>query len=542
MTRWDAYQDGAVVGGRIRQARRELGLTQAELATRIGVSLGVLDRFETGKGDPSGKLEQIAEITGRPLSWYTSTDQTDGGGGIYETGLPAELRRRLAESSGRHLSADAELVEEGDAADLSEASSLLPTEDSSARGDQPGLAESSEDLPEERNALAQQQELKAALAVDQEDAAALDEPSSQSALEDSSPRADTQPDFAAPSEALLEERRVLVQRQQELQAALAAEQQAHAARAAQMADELERVNANQQALAGMLDQSRSELATSRAQEARLAQRISQLETELRLAEERAADATDRLDRAETELERLRHDERARVEELDLREAELGVRSAELDTREAAVTDAKKDVSLRSTQLDAREAELRFRSAQLDTRGAQLGVRSAQVDTREAELGVRSAQLDTREAAVANDEAAVEDRRRALGDLELRAEAVQRREYAARLREDELGHREAVLDGQARRLDELKSTTEVIEGRRPGREDVHLAVVPDHGYQLVERPGPVPDPGAIVELDNARYRCLRIQASPFLGDDRSCAVLELLPPEPEPTHSTEPRVE
>jgi transcriptional regulator with XRE-family HTH domain len=528
MTGWDVYQDGAVVGARIRQARRELGLTQAELATRIGVSLGVLDRFETGHSDPSGKLEQIAEITGRPVSWYTSTDQHDVGGGIYETGLPAELRRRLTESSGRHLSADAEHVEEGDAADLSEPSSLLPTEDSSTRGEaKPGLAESSEDLLEERNALAQQQELKAALAVEQEDAAALDEPRSQPAPENSSARADTQPDLAAPSEALLEERKVLVQRQQELQA-VAAEQQEQAARAAQMAEEMERVNANQRALAGMLEQSRSELATARAQEARLAQRTTQLETELRVAEEHAADATARLDRAETELEVLQDDERSRAEELDLRDAELGVRSAELDTREAAVTDAKRDVSLRSTQLDAREAELGFRSAQLDTR--------------EAELGVRSAQLDTREAAVAGAEAAIEDRRRALGDIELRAEAVERREDAARLREDELEHREAVLNGLARRLDELKSTAEAVETGRPLREDVHLAVVPDDGYKLVARPGAVPDPGAIVELGDVRYRCLRIQASPFLGDDRQCALLEQLPPEPEPSRSTEPPVE
>ena len=68
-----AYDDRAAVGRRIGQARRELGLTQGDLATRIGVTLGILDRYETGKADPSEKLAQIAEITGRDVSWFTST-------------------------------------------------------------------------------------------------------------------------------------------------------------------------------------------------------------------------------------------------------------------------------------------------------------------------------------------------------------------------------------------------------------------------------------------------------------------------------------
>ena len=109
------YDDRAHVGGRIRQARRELGLTQAELATRIGVSLGALDRFESGKADPSGKLERIAEVTERPVAWYTSVDAYDVGGGLYESGLPAELRKRLAASSGRRAPTDAELAEPGSA-------------------------------------------------------------------------------------------------------------------------------------------------------------------------------------------------------------------------------------------------------------------------------------------------------------------------------------------------------------------------------------------------------------------------------------------
>ena len=197
MTGWRLDDDPAVIGGRIRQARRELGLTQADLAARIGVSLGVLDRFETGKGDPSDKLEQIAEVTARPVSWYTSTEQYEAGIERHEAGLTAELQRRLAASSGhRPGPADAEITEQTGPADRAKGS------------EDPVAARAFEDLSAERT--------------------------------------------------------MLVQQQHELQAALAVEREEHAARANQMAEELERVNANQQALAEMLEQSESELAASRA--------------------------------------------------------------------------------------------------------------------------------------------------------------------------------------------------------------------------------------------------------------------------------------
>lgn len=416
------YEDRAVVGRRIRQARRELGLTQAELATRIGVSLGVLDRFETGKADPSGKLEPIAEVTGRPVSWYAATDQYDAGDGAYGTGLPAELRRRLAESSDRRTTADAELAEERDGAALGEPD-VRPTRGSPARED-------------------------------------------------------AEPDLAAPSEDLREEREALAQ-QEELQAASAAEQQEHAARAAQMAEELERVNANEQALVETLEQSRSELATSRAQQAELTQRVSQLETELRVVEERAAEAGARLGRAETELESMRDRERSRAEELDLRNAGLTLWADELNKREIALAEAEGDVEARG---------------------------------------------------------------RALGEVERRAVTTEPREETAHPREDEPARR--ARTGLARRLDRFKGKAGVVEDRPPARENVHLLVAPDHGYRLVAREGAAPDPGSIVKLNGVHYRCLRIQGSPFLGDDRPLAVLELLPPpsEPEPSRSTERPVE
>ncbi len=349
MTGWSVYQHGARVGRRIRQARRELGLTQAELANRVGVSLAALDLFETGKRDPSGELEQIAEITDKPVSWYTSEDDDEAGDATYETGLPAELRRRLTESTGRST-AGMELVDEEAAAPLVEPRSLRPSDVPSARGeDQQGLAVVSEDLLEERDALA---------------------------------------------------------RLRELEAALAAEQQDHARRVAQMAEELERANTHHQELAGMLEESRAALAAAPARDEELAARSAELATR------------------EATLGEAQKDIALQSTQLETREAELRLRSAQLDTRQA-------ELRFRSAQLDTRESELGWRSTQLETREAELGFRSAQLDTREAELGVRSAQLKTQRPAV--------------GAIEAPVEAVEGSEVAPPLREDDQERADDMLD-------------------------------------------------------------------------------------------------
>lgn len=58
------------------------------------------------------------------------------------------------------------------------------------------------------------------------------------------------------------------------------------------------------------------------------------------------------------------------------------------------------------------------------------------------------------------------------------------------------------------------------------EQTWLAFVPSsHGYALVEREGPVPAPGGLLELEAERYRVLRLARSPLPGDRRRCAYLE-----------------
>lgn len=59
---------------------------------------------------------------------------------------------------------------------------------------------------------------------------------------------------------------------------------------------------------------------------------------------------------------------------------------------------------------------------------------------------------------------------------------------------------------------------------------HVLFVPGPaGYRLFERDGPPPAGVDVVELDEARYRVLRLGPSPLPGDRRRCAFLEQEPP-------------
>jgi hypothetical protein len=197
---------------------------------------------------------------------------------------------------------------------------------------------------------------------------------------------------------------------------------------------------------------------------------------------------------------------------------LAERARELEERSAQIRAAVEELEHRET----RTRELHYRVEQILRDGA------AELDLRQAELSVKSAELETRETALQQAEAKAEDRRRALGAVELRAAAVERREEAVRLREVELEHRAAELAELARRLDAFGRTIEV-EGVPLVREDEHVALAAADRYRLVVRPGPAPAPGELVELEDGTYRCMRITASPFPRDDRSCAVLEPLAP-------------
>jgi hypothetical protein len=202
---------------------------------------------------------------------------------------------------------------------------------------------------------------------------------------------------------------------------------------------------------------------------------------------------------------------------------IAERGRELEERSAQIRAAVEELEHR----EARARELHYRVEQILRDGA------AELDLRQAELSVKSAELDTRVTAPQPAAGKAEDRRRALGAVELRAAAVERREEAVRLREVELEHRAAELAELARQLDELGRTIETAGVRPFVRQDEHVALAAADRYRLVVRPGPVPERGELVELEDGTYRCVRITASPFPRDDRSCALLEpvVVPTEP-----------
>lgn len=193
---------------------------------------------------------------------------------------------------------------------------------------------------------------------------------------------------------------------------------------------------------------------------------------------------------------------------------IAERGRELEERSAQIRAAVDELERR----EERARELHFRVEQILRDGA------AELDLRQAELSVRSAELDARETAVEQAEAKVEERRRALGAVELRAAAVERREEAVGLRERELEHRAGELGELARELEELGKTLASADVR-PTREDEHVVLAIGDGYRLVVRAGPAPEPGELVHLDEDLFRCMRVTASPYPGDDRRCAVLE-----------------
>ncbi|MDP1554555.1 MAG: helix-turn-helix transcriptional regulator [Hyphomonas sp.] len=59
------------VGQRLRQGRRELGLTQESLAALLGVTFQQIQKYEAGHSRMSaGRLLEIAQALGKPVGWF----------------------------------------------------------------------------------------------------------------------------------------------------------------------------------------------------------------------------------------------------------------------------------------------------------------------------------------------------------------------------------------------------------------------------------------------------------------------------------------
>jgi transcriptional regulator with XRE-family HTH domain len=65
LARWE---DNVAVGDHIRHARRQLGLSQQDLASRVGVTRSTIIQWESGATEPSSKkLGLVAHVVGLRL-------------------------------------------------------------------------------------------------------------------------------------------------------------------------------------------------------------------------------------------------------------------------------------------------------------------------------------------------------------------------------------------------------------------------------------------------------------------------------------------
>lgn len=71
-----------LIGERIRQLRQKIGLSQAELAEKTGVSLNTINRIENGHREPKADfIAQLGALPGCDYGWLFGQRESDGGPG-----------------------------------------------------------------------------------------------------------------------------------------------------------------------------------------------------------------------------------------------------------------------------------------------------------------------------------------------------------------------------------------------------------------------------------------------------------------------------
>ena len=68
------------LGGRLRLARNEIGLSQEAVAERIGVSWITIHRWERSQRSvPDNLLQQLCELYDKPIRWFLTLEDGDLG-------------------------------------------------------------------------------------------------------------------------------------------------------------------------------------------------------------------------------------------------------------------------------------------------------------------------------------------------------------------------------------------------------------------------------------------------------------------------------
>ena len=207
--------------------------------------------------------------------------------------------------------------------------------------------------------------------------------------------------------------------------------------------------------------------------------------------------------------------------------------------EALISERSREIEAQAQRLQATIEGLERREEQAARLRAAVEERlrqgSTELDERQAELTALAADLRAREQQLQQREREVAARTQDLGAVELRRAAVERREQAADEREASL--EAAAAEVRSREL-ELRDAEHELEAQRaqavatclPVPEpDTHLLYVVADTYRLLEREGPAPAPGSVVDLDGAGYAVTRVGRAVVPGDLRRCAYLEPVRP-------------
>jgi transcriptional regulator with XRE-family HTH domain len=88
------------IGRRIQQAREESGLTQEELAARLGCTQSALSNYELGKRRLYlSLLNEIAQVLGKPLDYFLESPVEEHDDGVSSLLADPQLKEILISAS-----------------------------------------------------------------------------------------------------------------------------------------------------------------------------------------------------------------------------------------------------------------------------------------------------------------------------------------------------------------------------------------------------------------------------------------------------------
>ncbi len=103
----------AFVGGRIAWRRAALGLSQAALAQRLGLSFQQVQKYETGTNRVSAsRLHQIAAVLGAPIEAFFPETPAGASGEAVDVDWLSGLRFMTASAGGRAVARGFPLIED----------------------------------------------------------------------------------------------------------------------------------------------------------------------------------------------------------------------------------------------------------------------------------------------------------------------------------------------------------------------------------------------------------------------------------------------